>query len=434
MNFIRLLPVSVSALILSAHFARADALGPAFLALAVPFLLLGRGRWPVTIVRVFLVGGSLLWLSTLWLLVDDRQKLGEPWLRTALILGAVALFTAASTLVFRGRALRERYAKASSDRAKTAAFLLTFTLLLFIQIKAPFSPLLAERLMPDFGWLEIFLLAAYAAWTVGRLADPAASARGRFRLWALFSAVFFGQLALGLAGLDKMLMTGTLHLPIPALIVAGPLFRAGRYFMPFLFLGTVALVGPAWCSHLCYVGAWDAAAARLKKRPSPLPAWTRSSRPVALAAVVAAALILRMAGASMSLAIALGLAFGLAGVFIMVFASRNNGAMAHCVAYCPIGFLSTTLGRVSPFRLRLNTSCTDCQACRSVCRYDALRPEDIKRRKPSLTCTLCGDCLSACHSRAIEYRFPGLSPDAARTLFLVLVVSLHAVFLGVARI
>jgi len=150
--------------------------------------------------------------------------------------------------------------------------------------------------------------------------------------------------------------------------------------------------------------------------------------------VVAAALILRAAGADMSLAIGLGLTFGFGGVLIMAFVSGRSGAMAHCVAYCPIGVLSTIMGRISPFRLRLNASCTDCQACRTVCRYDALRPEDIKRRKPSLTCTLCGDCLSACRSRSIEYRFPGLSPEAARSLFLVLVVSLHAVFLGVARI
>jgi hypothetical protein len=35
--------------------------------------------------------------------------MGEPWTRMAIILGVVAVITAASALVFRSRALRERY-------------------------------------------------------------------------------------------------------------------------------------------------------------------------------------------------------------------------------------------------------------------------------------------------------------------------------------
>lgn len=38
-----------------------------------------------------------------------------------------------------------------------------------------------------------------------------------------------------------------------------------------------------------------------------------------------------------------------------------------------------------------------------------------------------------CRQSSIACRFPGLPAEAARRLFLVLVVSLHAVFLGVAR-
>jgi len=73
-------------------------------------------------------------------------------------------------------------------------------------------------------------------------------------------------------------------------------------------------------------------------------------------------------------------------------------------------------------------------ACAAVCRYDALRPDDIRARKPGLSCTLGGDCISSCAGRFIEYRCFGLSPRSARTAFLVLAVSLHAVFLGVARL
>ncbi len=70
----------------------------------------------------------------------------------------------------------------------------------------------------------------------------------------------------------------------------------------------------------------------------------------------------------------------------------------------------------------------------SVCRYNALDENQVVSGKPALSCTLCGDCVSACSHGQIGYSFPGLSGDAARSLFIVLIVSLHAIFLGVARI
>ena len=51
-------------------------------------------------------------------------------------------------------------------------------------------------------------------------------------------------------------MTGKLHLPVPALIVAGPVYRGSVGFMLILFLCTILLVGPAWCSHLALHAAF----------------------------------------------------------------------------------------------------------------------------------------------------------------------------------
>jgi hypothetical protein len=47
---------------------------------------------------------------------------------------------------------------------------------------------------------------------------------------------------------------------------------------------------------------------------------------------------------------------------------------------------------------------------------------------------LCGDCVGRCRDAQIGYRFPGLQPLQARALFIVMVVGLHASFLGVARL
>jgi NAD-dependent dihydropyrimidine dehydrogenase PreA subunit len=332
-------------------------------------------------------------------------------------------------------AFHSRSRQRASSVVRASAGLLTFTLLAVVQLVVERPMLLAERFVPGGGWIESLALAGYAAWLVGLLYDPHNTVRWRRRLWTLFSLVFFTQLAIGLAGVDAFLMSGTLHLPIPAMIVAGPLYRGAGVFMPILFGATVLLVGPAWCSYLCYVGSWDLTAACARRRSSQLPWWRNWVRGGVFMLIALTAVALGLAGVPAATATALGLAVGIAGVAIMVVASRRTGSMIHCTIYCPVGLAADVLGKLSPFRLRIrDDACTDCGACALRCRYGALRPENIARRRPGLSCTLCGDCLAACRGRAIEYRLPLASPATARSAFLVLVVSLHAVFLGVARI
>jgi len=312
--------------------------------------------------------------------------------------------------------------------------LLTVGLLIPIQLKVHPPILLAERFYPGLGWLEIIILSLYAGFIAGKMIDPAQSHRWRKRIWIFFSIVFFAQFIIGLAGFEKFLMTGELHLPIPAMIVAGPFYRGARFFMPILFGSTVLLSGAAWCSYLCYIGSWDAVAAERMKKPQPMPRWRQLVRIGILAVVVGMAIILRAIGVSSAFATGLGISFGVIGVGVMVFWSRKKGVMTHCVTYCPIGILANWFGKLSPFRIRIKDACTECMLCQSACRYDALNMVDIKKRRPGGSCTLCGDCLSSCKDHWIEYSFLGMGPDRARTIFVVFVVVLHAVFLGVARI
>ncbi len=317
---------------------------------------------------------------------------------------------------------------------RVAAFAVTAAALTAVQLAPVDRPLLLlERFVPGGGWLEALLLAFYAAWIGGRMLDPAAQPLWRRRVWLVFSGVFFTQLLIGLLGYDLFLMTGELHLPVPALIIAGPLFRMEGLFMLILFCSTVLLVGPAWCSHLCYIGAWDHAASRSRKRPRPLPAWSRAVRWALLVLVPLAALALRAVGASTMLAGGLALAFGLVGVALMMVWSRRSGAMAHCVVYCPMGLLANLLGRLSLFRVRIGDGCNQCFKCSGVCRYDALNREHVLEKKPGLSCTLCGDCVGICPDSQLHYTLAGRAVQAARPAFIVLAAALHAVFLGVAR-
>lgn len=109
MNFLRLTPAILSLLILGAHFLRAGQFLFVGLCLALILLLLVRSKWIPRIMQLVLLLGSIEWLWTLYVVAGQRIAHGQPWLRMAMILGCVALFTAGSALVFRNRQLKKYY-------------------------------------------------------------------------------------------------------------------------------------------------------------------------------------------------------------------------------------------------------------------------------------------------------------------------------------
>lgn len=109
MNFLRLLPVIISFLLLSAHFLRAGQVVLVFVSLILIILMLARKNWVPWVMKAALLLGAVEWLRTLVVFAQMRIESGEPWTRLAVILGAVALFTAFSSLVFRNNALRKWY-------------------------------------------------------------------------------------------------------------------------------------------------------------------------------------------------------------------------------------------------------------------------------------------------------------------------------------
>ena len=318
--------------------------------------------------------------------------------------------------------------------ASVVAFITTAFILSLARAKVPFPILLADRFLPGSGWVQIVLLALYAALLTIRFARRRDSSSLRLGIWLAFSLIFFTQFILGIAGFQKFLMTGRLHIPVPAVVIAGPIYRGQRFFMPILFLCTIVLVGPAWCSHLCYIGAWDGlAAARLRRAGKLGNVWTWLRCALFAATPVAAILlrVFRVDGVTAGLA---AIGFGVLGVGVMAVLSTGTGVMVHCTSICPLGLAGNILGRINPFRVRIGDACNECERCLAVCRYNALDLAKIQRRRPGYTCTLCGDCIGACSEKAISYSFPGLNGSWARLAFLIMVISLHAVFLGVARI
>ncbi len=302
--------------------------------------------------------------------------------------------------------------------------------------------LLAERFFPGWAWLEILFVSFYGAYFIHKMIHSFNTARLRKLTWTIFSIVFFSQLILGLIGkytgneiLQEFLMTGKLHLPVPALIIGGAVYNFKIGFMPILFLSTVILSGPAWCSQLCYFGAMDLQFASHKKgRPGKIKN-KQQLKSTFLILVVSAAIFLRLFDVNITLTAILGGLFGIVGVAIMYFVSRKQKMMYHCTVYCPIGTVIQYIKYINPFRMYIDTnSCTLCMHCSTTCPYDALNPNDIKSGKPGQTCTYCGDCISSCDSSSIKYKLFNIKGIAAQNIWITLTISLHAIFLALARI
>lgn len=427
--------LTLSLLLLAAHAARFYGWLEACFLVALLGLSFTRQRFVGHVCSLVLGLGALVWIQAGVDFVQYRLALGFPWLRLALIMLVCLGLLLFCLWLLLAKAGRDFFSQGLDHAgAQATAFCLCSAILFFARYKASLTLLLADRFWPGSGSLEIFGLSLYAAWLCGKLLAARQTAPLRLRYWSLFSMVFFLQLLLGLGASASFLMSGSLHPPVPALIVAGPLYRGEGYFMLFLFGAAVLLVGPAWCSHLCYIGAWDALACQARKKPPRrVKPWLGYLRLGWLALCAGLALLFRALGVPPWQAALYAGIFGAVGILVML-GSARSGVMLHCVSYCPMGALSNLLGKLSPWRIRFGPSCTGCGRCIKACRYNALSAKDVLARKPGLTCTLCGDCLGACENHSLRLHFPFLSPDNARSAFFALIVALHAVFLGVARI
>lgn len=434
MNFLKLLPIIFSYLLMAAHFSRASNLHMSLIFLFLPLTLLIKKKWIIYITSLFLTYSAYIWIETAYKLIEIRKNMGMPYLRLSFILGTVALLTIISILIFKNKKLFDKYNKNIDTSIVSAiSFILTFVLLSIAANKVKFPIILIDRFLPGTGGVEILILATYSAFISEKILNLGFS-KIRTKIWSLFSLVFFLQFALGLSGFTKFLMTGKLHLPIPALIVGAPIFRGNGFFMIILFSITIILAGSAWCSFFCYIGAWDNLFANKNKPLKQLKVNPRIIQGIILIFVILIAFTLNKLGVSGAIASIIALIFMFIGIIIMLFISRKLGTMVHCTAYCPIGILSTTFGKINPFRVKINENCTDCMKCTVSCKYHCLTKDDVKKRTPSLGCTLCGDCVDSCPHNALNFYYYNSKKFSAKKVFVVIVSVIHAVFLGVARI
>lgn len=109
MNLLKLSPVILSFLMLAAHFYRSGLVIFAIISLLIPFLLFIRNIWIPRMIQIILIIGALEWIRTILIFVEERKLYEMPWVRLAVILGSVALFTALSGLLFQLKSIKRYY-------------------------------------------------------------------------------------------------------------------------------------------------------------------------------------------------------------------------------------------------------------------------------------------------------------------------------------
>ena len=109
MVFLRLLPVILSFLLLAAHFSRIDIFILMVLSLLLANLLFIKRVWVARLLQIALVLGALEWMRAMLMYIQIRKDIGEDWIRLAIILAVVALFTGLSALTFQGKTMKLRY-------------------------------------------------------------------------------------------------------------------------------------------------------------------------------------------------------------------------------------------------------------------------------------------------------------------------------------
>ena len=108
---LRIVLLIISYLLLIAHFLREGEVLLTALYLLVPFFLIIKKKWSLILLQIFIYGGVLVWIQTLFSLIVARIDMGAPWLRMAIILGVVILITLISGLLLNSRLIKEKYSK-----------------------------------------------------------------------------------------------------------------------------------------------------------------------------------------------------------------------------------------------------------------------------------------------------------------------------------
>jgi len=222
-----------------------------------------------------------------------------------------------------------------------------------------------------------------------------ATRRFRLRRWLLLASV----IVLGF-------VIGGMLCPISA--IQNVILKASTGYLLLFLVPTVAalFVGRLFCGYVCPFGALQELLHVKRFRRAIPESWMRVLRflPYAilvyLVARVIATGILTWDGTTPFKAFftfgGTAVTLGISGLFAAasIFLFRP-----FCRLFCPLGAWLSLVSRVSPFRVRVGSSCVSCGKCDGACSVCAVKGGTVS----AADCLLCGECVRACPVGALSW-------------------------------
>lgn len=109
MKILRFVPVVFSLLLLAAHFSRIYITALSIASLLLPFLLFIKKKYIAKTIQLVLIAGAAEWIRAMFHYINLRKETGDDWIRLAIILSIVSLFTLLSALIFQTKAMKNIY-------------------------------------------------------------------------------------------------------------------------------------------------------------------------------------------------------------------------------------------------------------------------------------------------------------------------------------
>ena len=106
---LRISLLALAAVLIAAHFLRIAAYIPMLICLAAPFLLFVKKRWSVLVIQALTVVAAVIWLLTLYGIIQQRIFEGRSWIASGIILGAAAGYTLLSGWLLNSPVVKEQY-------------------------------------------------------------------------------------------------------------------------------------------------------------------------------------------------------------------------------------------------------------------------------------------------------------------------------------
>lgn len=206
---------------------------------------------------------------------------------------------------------------------------------------------------------------------------------------------------------SRQVLLGTLFL---GLLVAGWFYSLIGYFIPLCMVagvGLAAVRGRKWCNWMCPRGSFADTYMKAISPGKKMPDWLRQTP------VRAAVLAFLMAMLTFQVVrlwpdpYAIGRFFvilltvtSIVGVFLAMFLHQR----AWC-SICPIGSLSSWVGR-NRYQLEMDReACIECGLCAKTCPMQ-LAPQEMKKGKTMPfrgDCLKCGLCVKGCPKEALSF-------------------------------